>query len=308
MGDSLVVRKSIKIQALTEEFLVGIPSVNTRSNYLADIRSMQQWFAPWTGQEDRLELAKYVRFLQDGQGLGHATIRERVGRLKRLYQFLVDRGLIAMNPVEMSLAPKVRDRRAPQAPDLDELRRLSKLLDPKTHNGLRDTALIALMLYEALRVHEVVRLNYVDIQRFQRGLRLTIHGKGGTIDYIQCLEPTIRILNAYLKQNKSSNSKDPLFPNKSGPPKRLTTRGVRYIVDAYFRKAEWRQGLSCHSLRAAHATICSVNGYPLSFIQRRLRHTHIETTLSYLAHCPTLNAAVLPPLEKAFPINLTRGI
>jgi len=300
--------KSKLLQRLMEEFLLAIPNANTRSNYQSDLRSLDQWFEPWTGCEDRLELAKYVRYLQDGQRLSFATIRERVGRLKRLYQFMVKKGFLKLNPIDMSLAPKVRDRREPKSPDLDELKRLSKALNPKTPTGLRDTALIALMLYEALRVHEVVGLNFGDIERAPGGMRITVRGKGGTIDVIHCLEPTIKVMAAYLKGFKRQSPKDPIFTSSRIPAGRLTTRGARFIIEGYFRKANLRPGLSCHSLRAAHATICSVNGYPLSYIQRRLRHSHIETTLSYLAHCPTLNASVLPPLEKAFPINLVRGV
>jgi integrase/recombinase XerD len=185
---------------------------------------------------------------------------------------------------------------------LDELQRLANAIDPTSASGSRDAALIGLALFEALRLSEIAKLNVGDIERCYGGLKLTIKGKGGVLATIAALPPTVRLLIGLLNVRNPLKPSDPLFVAiKTG--KRLSPRGIQFICDAYFRKARLRPGLGIHSLRAAHATILSANGFPLTIIQKRLRHSHIETTLAYLANCPTLTASTLPALESVMPVK-----
>lgn len=302
-----LMRKNKQKHDVIDYFLGKQRNAHTEANYRSDIRSLEAWFNPWKGDEDCMEVAKYVRYLIQGERLALTTVRERMGRIRRIYAALVEDGFRGDNPVDLSSVPKVRDRRQPKAPDLDELHRLGRVVDIHTSTGLRDAVMIGLALFEALRVHEIAGLNIGDVERCHGGIRLTVRGKGGTLDTIDCLVPMVSLLDRYMKMVPTSKANDPLFTNNRMPRQRLTTRGIRFIFDGYFRAAKFRRGLSCHSLRACHATTLAARGFPLTFIARRLRHSSIEHTLSYLADCPGIAASAMPDINRVFEVNLGKG-
>ena len=155
--------KAKKLDLLIEEFLIGMPNINTRQNHLSDLRSLQTYFSPWTGKETRLELIKYVRSLE-AANLMPTTIRERCIRLIKLYRFLANNGHRLDVPIDMSIAPRVRIMTTPKSPDWKQIKSLIKVIESKKGKDLRDATMVGLMLFEGLRVSEVAKLRIGDVQ------------------------------------------------------------------------------------------------------------------------------------------------
>ena len=285
-----------------DEFLAGLASDLTRNNYLSDIRSLDQWFEPWVGIEDNLQIIKYVRWLE-GLGLKTSTIRGRMVRIRRLYAFLIQKGYRRSdNPVNLSCLQKLKDLRTPRCPSYEELQRLVKTFDFSSLEGIRDATMTSFMLFEALRVNEVVELNLEDLEKINGHYRCLIKGKGGVLSDIYLWPQTEKILAKYLNVVRHAYMTSPLFfsSTKVGC-QRLTTRGIRKRIDAMFKRAQIRQGFSCHSLRTAHASLLSAQGVPLAAIQKRLRHSSILTSLKYVKDEPSYYVNKRP--EDVFPIK-----
>lgn len=271
------------LHRLKREYLLGLPNPNTRRNFEGDIRSLEGWFTPWKGKESNLDIIEYVRALEN-DGLKASTIRGRVIRLRKLYEFLRLKGYRKGNPVELTYAPKVKDHRAPKCPDVNELKRIFKQLHVKDLECLRDSLIVSLLFYEALRVHEVVALNKGHISLMGKRLLMEVHGKGGRIDNVFLFPQTEKLIKAYLKSANHVSNSSPLIYSLRKPEQRITTRAVRKRIDGIFKKAKVRPGLSAHSLRHCHASILAAQGYPLTGVQKRLRHSSPLTTLKYYYH------------------------
>lgn len=294
--------KSAKLDALVEAFLLAKANIHTRANYRSDVRALDDWFEPWTGLEDRLEIIKFVRMME--RKLSPASLRERLQRIKKIYDYLQQSKYRADNPVTMDLAPRFKDRRVPKCPDLAELKRLGAVLDTRSFSGLRDTVMIHLMLFSALRVSEVSKLDINDIETHNSSIRILVKGKRGVFDYMTPWPTTQKLLRHYLKQAKITSSDYALFVSTRTPNKRLTPRGIRKRVDVYFKRAKIRSGLSCHSLRHAHASVLAHFGVPLTQIQKQMRHSDYRVTLRYFNDVPGLPLPAPKTLEAMFPLKV----
>ncbi|MBK8202621.1 MAG: tyrosine-type recombinase/integrase [Bdellovibrionales bacterium] len=282
-----------KLPLLKRELLLGFSNMNTRRNFQADLKSMDSWFSPWRGSEGNIEALEYIRYLEK-QGLRASTIRGRVIRLRKIYEFLRLKGFRKDNPIELSYAPRLKDHRTPKCPDLDELKRIFSTLDCSSFEGLRDTLAISFMFFEAFRVHEVVGLNRGDIEQVGSRLVCEVRGKGGRIDTVFLFPKTEQLVRQYLKLAEHTGPQSPLIYSLRCASQRITTRAVRKRVDFYFKKAKVRKGLSCHSLRHGAAALLAAQGFPVTGVQKRLRHASPITSLRYYYH----------DLEKAYPKNL----
>lgn len=287
------------LERLIEEFLLGHPNLNTRRNFATDIRAAHAWYNPWLGNEDNLAIVKFVRD-QESKGLSRSTIRGRVIRLRKIYEFLVLKGYRAGNPVELSYAPKGKDQRKPRCPTMGELKGLFQALKGESFEHVRDRLIVGLLFYEALRVQEVCDLNVGSFELIKGRYVCEVKGKGGRVDEVFLFPQTEKLLKQYLKLAGKLPAASPLVYSSRRPGQRLTSRGVRKRIDGYFLAAGARKGLSCHSLRHAHATILAARGYPVTGVQKRLRHSSPLTSLKYYYHDE--QTAYLP--ENAHPENL----
>lgn len=296
-----MVNKSCKFDMLVDGFLLSLANSNTRANFRSDFRSVGEWFQPWDGQEGNLELLKYIRYIE-ARGLAPRSVRERMIRLNKFYGWLIKFKWRKDNPVDLGVLPRVRDRREPKCPELSELLKLLKTLKVSPQPELRNSCCMALLYFQALRSCEVVALRRCDVEQVEGKLRIMIHGKGNHLSHQACFPQTEKLLRIYLKKTKFIKQTQPLFYNDKFPLRHLSTRMLRFIVDKHLNLAGIKKdGQSCHSLRTAHASLLNAHGFPLTTIQRSLRHQHLESTFAYLRHLPATVAAVKPKVHEVFP-------
>ncbi len=295
----------MKIKLEIHLFLQGLASPLTRANYLSDVRALEAWFRPFTGQEDSLAIIKWVRSME-AANLKRTTIKGRLIRVRRIYALLIEKELRKTeNPVRLDCIGRVRDIRAPKCPTLDELKNLTSEIDFSTLEGARQGAIFGYLLFEGLRCHEVAGLKLSDLIKIGDQWQCSVRGKNGVLSEVSLWPQTKKALRKYLSLAKHRHQDTPLFYSLTRPGNlRLSTRAVRRIIDQLFREAGIRNGLSCHSLRHAHGTLLASMGVPLSFIQRRLRHTDILTTLRYINDEPSMYQAQHRRPEESFPIKL----
>ena len=164
-----------------------------------------------------------------------------------------------------------------------------KHIDTSTLQGLRDYAIVTLMITGALRTIEVSRANLEDLRPLGDHTVLYIQGKGRQerTDYVKIPEKVEKAIRAYLKADAPKTDKSPLFSSTSNNSKgqRLSTRTISGIVKDCLIKAGYDSSrLTAHSLRHTAGTVNLQKGGSLEETQQLLRHSNINTTMIDLHH------------------------
>lgn len=168
-------------------------------------------------------------------------------------------------------------------------KQVGKLLgkvDCTTLKGLRDYAIIALMVTTGMRAIEVERANIEDMRTVADFVALFIQGKGRDekTEYVKVEPPVEDAIRAYLKARGKTEGKDPLFASiaNRNDGERMTTRSISRIVKESMIEADLNSDrLTAHSLRHTAATLNLLNGGTPEETRQLLRHANINTTLIY---------------------------
>ena len=166
------------------------------------------------------------------------------------------------------------------------MRSILSSIETESEQGLRDYAIIVLMVTGGLRTIEVSRANIEDISSIGDCTVLYVQGKGQDekSDYIKILPEVEASLRAYLKTRDITDGKEPLFCSLSNNSKgqRLTTRTISAIVKKKLVAAGYNsERLTAHSLRHTAVTLSLIGGNSLQEAQEFARHSNIATTQIY---------------------------
>lgn len=155
--------------------------------------------------------------------------------------------------------------------------------------GLRDYAIVVLMLTGGLRTVEVSRANVEDMRTEGDGTVLFLQGKGrdDREEYVKVIPQVEDAIRAYLKRRGKVEETAPLFASTSNNNAggRMTTRSISSIAKESLQEAGYNSSrLTAHSFRHTAATLNLLNGGTLEETQQLLRHRSINTTMIYLHH------------------------
>lgn len=169
---------------------------------------------------------------------------------------------------------------------VEQIKELLANIDYSAIQGLRDYALLNLMLRTGLRTIEVIKADVGDIRQQSGEAVLWIHGKGrdSKDEFVLLTQDTLKPIYEYLQVRGRTNGADPLFASLSdrNKNKRLTTRSIRRIVKQHLRGIHIDSDrLTANSLRHTFATLALLNGAPLIQVKEAMRHNSIETTMIY---------------------------
>lgn len=260
----------------------GDASPKTIRNYQTEFKLFCEWcescgIHPAMATED--DLRSYRATLIDDYKRG--TISTKLSSLRRIYDAAVWRGLRLDNPARGLKAPKDKTTRedAIKFLPLEGFKRLLSLPD-----NARDRAILALMGYHGLRVEEIVNLSLDDLNLGGELPTISVTGKGSKTRRVHLIERSEAALSAWLNTRRGQSDDSAVFVSigNRGRGERLTTRGVRAMVDGYLSQAGLKaEGVSCHSLRHSFATWSLAGGAKLTAISGAMGHSSIETTQVY---------------------------
>ncbi|MEI6318771.1 MAG: site-specific integrase, partial [Pseudomonadota bacterium] len=152
--------------------------------------------------------------------------------------------------------------------------------------GKRDRALLATLLYHALRRDELCRLTVKDARTERRGVpHLKVSGKGGKTRYVPLHPAAAGLIDDYLTEARHGNeASGPLFrplhrSRAEGAANALTSDGLYKIVRGYSSALGFRIG--AHALRATAATNALDHQADIAKVQEWLGHANITTTRIY---------------------------
>jgi tyrosine recombinase XerC len=249
-------------------------SPHTITNYRLDLEDFKAFMGQTNIESiDYLTLRKYLALLKE-KNLKSRSVSRKLSTLRSFFKFLTREGFLKVNPILILSSPKM-EKHLPQFLTEDETTRLIEAAVRTDERGLRDRAILETFYSTGIRVSELVGLNTEDID-FISGI-VKVSGKGKKERLAPIGEHAIRAIREYLGKRKRTSAA--VFLNKSG--KRITDRGVRYIIGKYIRLASIKQGVSPHTLRHSFATHLLDRGADLRSVQELLGHANLSTTQIY---------------------------
>lgn len=144
--------------------------------------------------------------------------------------------------------------------------------------GLRDAAIVRLLLRLGLRAAEVAALDLDDVD-WRLG-QLTVRGKGRHQTRLPVPQDVGRAVAAYLRRGRPPASTRSLFVRSRAPYTRIRPGAVSHLAQTALRRVGVAAGGS-HLLRHTAATELLRAGASLPEIAHVLRHRHIDTTAIY---------------------------
>ncbi len=252
-------------------------SPHTIINYRHDLEDFKEFLQDRPVENvDYLSLRKYLAVLKEKK-LGVRTVSRRLSSLRSFFRFLIREGFIKTNPILIVSSPK-QEKHLPLFLTEEEVKRLLGAVIPKDKDdemSLRDRAILETFYSTGMRISELVKVGMRDID-FIGGI-VKVLGKGRKERIVPIGEHAILAIRAYLEKRKKQS--EMIFLNKNG--RRITDRGVRYMVAKYVRAASLRLGVCPHTLRHSFATHLLNHGADLRSVQELLGHANLSTTQIY---------------------------
>ncbi len=236
---------------------------------------------------DSLVVAAYIEHLT--QIRSAPTVKLHLAAIRVCLDYLVSGGALGVNPAWSVRGPKhvVKKGKTPVL-SAQQARELLDSIDTTTLIGLRDRALIGVMVYSFARVGALVKMNVEDY--WQNGKRwwLRLHEKGGKHHEVPAHHNAEAYLDAYIQAAGITGDRNsPLFrtfDRKSGSvvtERRMNTNDVLRMIKRRARRIGLPVGTCCHTFRATGITAYLENGGTIENAQAIAAHESPRTTKLY---------------------------
>jgi site-specific recombinase XerD len=237
------------------------------------------------------------------------TVKQELAAIRQMFDYLVTGHIVDTNPAAAVRGPRYSIAKG-KTPVLDreEARRLllsiptiykvSEKADGEAREvempclvGLRDRALIGLMVYSFARVGAVTKLKVGDY--YQNGKRyfVGLHEKGGKYHELPVHHMAEEYIDAYLaaagiSPTEKETRKTPLFRSSRGWTRELSDKGmtpsdVLFMVKRRAAAADLSPAICCHTFRATGITAYLENGGTVENAQNIANHADPRTTRLY---------------------------
>ena len=273
-----------RIKALV---LNGLTSPHSKRAYGLALDDFLGWYeATGRARLDKASVNAYRAHLLD-RGLAPSTINGRLSAVRKLAVEASDNGLIAPElaaGVQRARGVKQSGARVGNWLSKSDAQKLLNQPTPNTLKGLRDRAILAVLLGCGLRRTEVASLTFDHIQqRDARWVIVDIVGKGNRVRSVPAPAWAIAAIQAWQRAAGLSDGLVFRRINKGDriASDRMTAPSIRDVVKTY----SLRIGLDDippHDLRRTPAKLAHKGGAALDQIQLSLGHASIQTTERYL--------------------------
>jgi site-specific recombinase XerD len=272
---------------IIEMVLDALPAENSRRAYR---RHLEQFFV-WHASEDRPELNKalinrYVKSLRE-QKLSSSTINQKLSAIRKLASEAEDNNLIdskIANGIRAVKGLPFRGRRTGNWLTKEEAQMWLNAPDTKTLKGVRDRAVLAVLIGCGLRRAEAAILSVSHIeQREGRWVIVDIVGKRDKMRTVPMPSWAKGAIDSWTYAAKIESGFIFRRVNKGGNVmgEGFTDQAIYDIITNYGEILE-KQGIAPHDLRRTFAKLAHKGGSPIDQIQLSLGHDSIQTTEKYL--------------------------
>jgi site-specific recombinase XerD len=273
-----------------EFFAANIRNPHTRRAYARAADEFLSWCAaagvPSIGTVQPVHVATWIE--AGTRELAAPSVKQRLAAIRHLFDWLVTGQVVPVNPAASVRGPR-HVVTCGQTPVLDpaEARALLDSIDTAKVAGLRDRALIGLMVYSFARIGAALGMTVEDVFTQNRRLWVRLREKGGKRHAMPCHHNLEEYLTAYLDgAGLRGDPKGPLFRTIGRGTGQLT-RSVLPQANAYamIRRRAAAAGIATklgnHSFRATGITAYLKNGGTLEKAAAMANHASTRTTQLY---------------------------
>jgi len=255
-------------------------SNNTIINYEFDINLFNEFLSKKKLSFKNVEykdILEFVNYLKDSYK--STSINRILSSLRTYYNYLLKNNLVKSNPFNVINSLK-KEKKLPEYFKYNEYIELIDSIDVSNNLGIRNKCLFEILLCTGCRVNELVNIKLNDIDINLREIKVLGKGKKERIVYIgsYAIDSLKEYLNIrdFLLKNKNNNY---LFLNHLG--NKLTTRGIRDIIDKILLNSSLKLKITPHTFRHSFATMLLKEGCDLKSVQELLGHVSLSTTSIY---------------------------
>lgn len=257
-------RKMISLRGLTDHTLKSYCTyIRTYLDYLKNILHKSPEEVSWD------ELRDYICWLQKSRDLSDRTINGAISKLRFFTLYVLHK------PWDDTQLPMRRfDEYLPFVPSKEETWQfISSMPD------LKPKTMVTLMYSSGLRIGEVCRLRYEDVDRKHMRLHIT-HSKNRNDRYAILSKAALDLLTQYWFE--CGRPMGYLFPKQRGEDRPIDTFYLSRHIHAHEDRLGWERRLTCHSFRHAFGTHLYENGTDLLTIKALMGHKSLNSTTIYV--------------------------
>ncbi len=217
------------------------------------------------------------------KGYARKTICGRVSYLKMFLKYAFSQGYIQKDLSSDLISPKIyKDENLPISPNREDVCRMVDFYDQTSIKGIRNKAIILLLVEYGMRNSEVANLKLEDIDWEKETIRLK-RAKGSRPQLLK-LKPNVgNMLLKYLTESRRNDmNRHHLFLGLKAPYNPVTGKIIYYLVSHAFKRLDIKlEHIGPHALRKAYATILVNSGHSLKDVSNLLGHKLLDTTRIY---------------------------
>ena len=247
-------------------------------------------------REDIEEYLEYCSLYEkDGLELQNTELgkKRKLASLRSFYKYYFTSELITKNPAELVPMPKIHEKNITRL-EPDETARLLDLVEdgdkltPKEKRyhdktGVRDLALMTLLLGTGIRVSECVGLDLSDVDFSTNGI--LIRRKGGKEQVVYFGDEVEEALKNYLEQRHHIIAEEghdqALFLSLQN--RRISVRAVENLVKKYASRITTMKKITPHKLRSTYGTSLYRETGDIYLVADVLGHSDVNTTRKHYA-------------------------
>lgn len=276
-------------QRFVEFFTANIRNPNTRKAYSLAVNAFLAWCdragLPNLAAINPVLVACYVEQMRTK--VSAPTVKQHLAAIRVFLDWLVVGGLLPFNPSSSVRGPKhIVTKGLTPVLTAEEARHLLDSIDTGTVKGLRDRALISVMIYSFARINAVLEMRVEDYYTEGRRAWFRLHEKGGKLHSVPAHHQAEQYMDEYLdRANIGHEKKSPLFRSiQHGDC--VTDRAVKgnnilRMVKQRAAKAGLPDTTCCHTFRATGITAYLENGGSIEKAQVIASHESPKTTKLY---------------------------
>lgn len=286
---AIVVRGGGAAERAWDDFFIGMVANDlTRIAYMRAVRRflMSPKFADKSLHEiSAADVGEYLRRL-DGS---LSKKKQHHSALRRFFNLLVERHLCLINPALVARTERLEIGEG-KTPEISaaQSRRLLAVIDIETCIGIRDRAIVGILMWTGVRAGSIARLRRSDYYQVGEQSMLRFDEKRRRSREIPVRSDLSSFLREYIVVSDMTNAAKnaSLFLTCAGKSDRFTENAMNghdicRMVKRYVRRADLPNNLSPHSFRVAVATDLLDQGVPLADVQYLLGHADPRTTRLY---------------------------
>ncbi len=271
------------IEKITEEYLQYLRSIKRYSeNTIKSYRSDLEGFNSYCNEYSRTNISEinerfikfYMMTLSESK-IERKSISRKISSIRGLFKYAYLNEYVEVNPASAISGPKIPRK-------LPEIASTSAILESyneieKDENPELNKTIIEILYGCAIRVDELCKLNYGDLNLKERTLKVL--GKGSKMRIVPVGGKSVEVIKNYFTKRKFQNISTPLLTTEKG--KRIYPRMVHRIVNKYLSLVTDIRKKSPHVLRHSAATHMLDNGADLKAVKEILGHENLSTTQIY---------------------------